>query len=47
VRVIRRENGVSESHKLNLQPDMEGKNNNPFFLKPSDIVYVPEKLSLF
>jgi polysaccharide export outer membrane protein len=47
VRVIRRENGMSESHKLNLQPDLEGKNNNPFFLKPSDIVYVPEKLSLF
>ena len=47
VRVIRRENGVSESHKLNLQPDLEGKNNKPYYLKPSDIVYVPEKLSLF
>jgi polysaccharide export outer membrane protein len=47
VRVIRRENGASESHKLNLQPDLEGKNSNPFYLQPSDIVYVPEKLSLF
>jgi polysaccharide export outer membrane protein len=47
VRVIRRENGVSESHKLNLQPDLKGKNSKPFYLKPSDIVYVPEKLSLF
>jgi polysaccharide biosynthesis/export protein len=47
VRVIRLENGVSESLKLNLQPDLEGKNNNPFYVKPSDIIYVPEKLSLF
>jgi polysaccharide export outer membrane protein len=47
VRVIRREKGVSESYTLNLKVVMQGKDNNPFFLKPDDIVFVPEKFSWF
>lgn len=47
VRVIRREHGVSESYTLNLKLVMQGKDNSPFYLKPSDIVYVPEKFTWF
>lgn len=47
VRVIRRENGVSQSHTLNLKLILDGKDTKPFYLQPEDVVYVPEKLSLF
>jgi len=47
VRVIRRENGVSESYTLNLKVVMQGKDSDPFYLKPDDIVYVPERFSWF
>jgi len=47
VRVIRRENGASESYTLNLKLVMQGKDNKPFYLKPDDIVYVPERFSWF
>jgi hypothetical protein len=32
---------------LNLKLVLEGKQNEQFNLKPSDIVYVPEKFSWF
>jgi polysaccharide export outer membrane protein len=47
VRVIRRENGASENYTLNLKLVMQGKDNSPFYLKPDDIVFVPEKFSWF
>lgn len=47
VRVIRRENGVSHSYVLNLKLILDGKDTEPFYLKPEDVVYVPEKFSLF
>jgi len=47
VRVIRGENGVSKSYTLNLKLALSGKEEKPFYLKPSDIVYVPEKFSWF
>lgn len=47
VRVIRLENGVSKSYTLNLKLALNGKEDKPFYLKPSDIVYVPEKFSWF
>jgi polysaccharide biosynthesis/export protein len=47
VKVIRRENGVSESYTLNLKQVLEGKEDKPFYLKPSDIVFVPERFSWF
>jgi len=46
--VIRQEaDGKTQNHILNLKLVIEGKQNEPFFLKPSDIVYVPEGFTLF
>jgi polysaccharide export outer membrane protein len=47
VRVIRSENGVSKSYTLNLKMALNGNEDKPFYLKPSDIVYVPERFSWF
>jgi len=47
VRVIRRENGASENYTLNLKTVLNEKEDEPFYLKPSDIVFVPEKFSWF
>jgi len=47
VRVIRREHGVSHSYVLNLKLILDGKDTEPFYLKPEDVVYVPEKFSMF
>jgi polysaccharide export outer membrane protein len=47
VRVIRRENGVSQSHMVNLKTVLDGKDTEPFYLQPGDVVFVPEKFSLF
>ena len=47
VRVIRNENGVSKSYTLNLKLALNGNEDKPFYLKPSDIVYVPERFSWF
>jgi polysaccharide biosynthesis/export protein len=45
--VIRRENGQTKNYTLNLKLVLEGKQSEPFFLKPFDIVYVPERFSWF
>jgi polysaccharide export outer membrane protein len=47
VKVIRRENDRMVSHVLNLKPVMQGKESEPFYLEPADIIYVPEKFSWF
>jgi len=47
VRVIRSEEGVSKSYTLNLKMALNGDEDKPFYLKPSDIVYVPERFSWF
>ena len=48
VTVIRRAaNGQVEYHKLNLKRVLQGKQIEPFLLKASDIVYVPERFSWF
>ena len=47
VGVIRQEGGELKNFTLNLKQVLEGKSNAPFYLKPSDIVYVPEKFSWF
>jgi polysaccharide biosynthesis/export protein len=47
VKVIRQENGLERDFKLNLQPAMKGKESQPFYLKPFDIIYVPEKFTWF
>lgn len=39
--VIRHHNGTRYGYLLNLEPMLEGKEAQPFFLEPKDIVYVP------
>lgn len=39
--------GKTQNFTLNIKSILEGKNAEPFFLKPSDIVYVPERFALF
>jgi polysaccharide biosynthesis/export protein len=45
--VIRNEEGGTKNYPLNLKLVLEGKSNVPFYLKPSDIVYVPTRFSWF
>ncbi len=46
--VIRQEaNGKTRNITVNLKQVIEGKSNEPFYLQPSDIVYVPEGFSMF
>jgi polysaccharide export outer membrane protein len=47
VRVIRNENGREHTYVLNLKLVMQGKQVDPFFLKPYDIIYVPERFQMF
>jgi len=45
--VIRQEGNQTKNYTLNLKLAMEGKMSQPFYLKPADIIYVPEKFSWF
>jgi polysaccharide export outer membrane protein len=47
VLVIRREGNIMKNYKLNLKDVLKGKANEQFFLKPYDIVYVPQRFSMF
>ena len=47
VRVIRYEDGRAHTYDLNLKEVLGGKQVEPFYLKPGDIVYVPERFSMF
>jgi polysaccharide biosynthesis/export protein len=47
VRVIRQEDGQTKNYSLNLKNPLYGKASEPFYLKPNDIVFVPEKFSWF
>jgi len=47
VRVVRNEKAGTKNYTLNLKQALEAKQSTPFYLKPSDIVYVPEKFSWF
>lgn len=47
VRIIRNENGVMKKYSVNLKRVLDGQQSHPFYLEPSDIVYVPERLVLF
>ena len=47
VRVIRNENGVMQHFIVNLKAVLQGNDTKPFYLKPGDIVYVPQRLSPF
>ncbi|MGA2603331.1 MAG: polysaccharide biosynthesis/export family protein [Verrucomicrobiia bacterium] len=47
VRVVRNRKDGTKNYTLNLKEALEAKQSTPFYLKPSDIVYVPEKFSWF
>lgn len=47
VKIIRNENGVMQHFIVDLKAVLEGKETKPFYLKPGDIVYVPERFSGF
>ena len=44
--VTRQEGGQYKNYTVDLKLVLEGKQSEPFYLKPSDIVYVPEQGSL-
>jgi len=47
VQVVRRLQGGTQNYKLNLQRVMNGEPGDQFYLKASDIIYVPEKFTWF
>lgn len=48
VTVIRNESGVMKHYRTDLKRELEDNHDvTPFFLKPGDIIYVPERLQLF
>lgn len=47
VTVTRTTQGHVDHYTLNLKRVLEGKDAEPFYLKPSDIVYVPERFVWF
>jgi len=47
VRVSRNNHGVMENYILNLKAVLQGKDTKPFYLKPNDIVFVPERFAVF
>jgi polysaccharide export outer membrane protein len=47
VKVIRMEGGRYWNYIVDLQQVIEGRSNEPFMLKPSDVIEVPEKTSWF
>jgi polysaccharide export outer membrane protein len=47
VRVMRRDGDQTQTYTVNLKPAMDGEPCPAFYLRPFDIVYVPERFSLF
>jgi polysaccharide biosynthesis/export protein len=47
VTVIRNEGGQVKHYYLNLKAVLEGQSTEQFYLRPSDILVVPERFSLF
>jgi polysaccharide biosynthesis/export protein len=47
VSIIRQEGNQTKNYTVNLKLVMEGNVSEPFYMKPSDIIYVPEKFSWF
>jgi polysaccharide export outer membrane protein len=47
VTVIRRQGGREEQHHLNLKLELQGRGGEPFYLQPSDIVFVRERFTWF
>lgn len=47
VTVIRRHAGRQELHHLNLKLELQGRGVEPFYLQPSDIIFVRERFTWF
>jgi polysaccharide biosynthesis/export protein len=47
VKILRVQDGVTKSFVVDLKAALEGRQTEPFYLKRSDIVFVPEKFSWF
>jgi len=47
VKVLRQEAGGLKSYQLNLKSVLNGSSGEQFYMKPSDIIVVPEKFSWF
>jgi polysaccharide biosynthesis/export protein len=47
IRVLRTQDGRTEHYTLNLKKVLNGQEPEQFALKPSDIIYVPEKFNWF
>ena len=47
VRIIRNVDGQMRHYTINLKQVLAGEESKPFYLKPSDIVYVPERFTWF
>jgi len=45
--ITRQENGQYKNYTLDLKQVLDGTQPEPFYLKPSDVVYVPERFSWF
>ncbi len=47
VSVVRSENGTNKKYTIDLQKILDGEQSEPFYLLPSDVVYVPVKFRWF
>lgn len=47
VRVLRTQGGRTQHYIVNLKRVLQGQSGEQFQLKPADIIYVPERFSLF
>ncbi|HZF01294.1 MAG TPA: polysaccharide biosynthesis/export family protein [Methylomirabilota bacterium] len=47
IHIVRHEKSSSQSYVLDLKTVLSGDQKDDFFLKPDDIIYVPEKFSWF
>jgi len=47
VTILRQEKGLLKSYHVNLKKELDGKEEQQFFLKPDDIVYIREKFNWF
>jgi polysaccharide export outer membrane protein len=47
VRIVRNENGVMQHFTVDLKSVLQGNETKSFYLKPGDIVYVPERFTAF
>lgn len=45
--ITRQEGGQYKNYTIDLKQVLQGTQNEPFYLKPSDVIYVPERFSWF